>query len=216
MNLILLGPPGAGKGAQCERLVSTFSFVQLSTGDMLRAEVKSGSKHGQMVKRIMDLGDLVPDNLIISMISSQVDECSGENGLIFDGFPRTLGQAEELDAMFSDKSLNMDHVIQIEVSEDAIIERISGRFSCTACNAGYHDTFSKPVEDEKCDKCGSTNFLRRSDDNPEAVRSRLVAYREQTAPILPFYSDKGVLHSVDGLRGMEEVFDQIKEIVAGG
>jgi adenylate kinase len=107
-------------------------------------------------------------------------------------------------------------VIQIEVSEDAIIERISGRFSCTACNAGYHDTFSKPVEDEKCDKCGSTNFLRRSDDNPEAVRSRLVAYREQTAQILPFYSDKGVLHSVDGLRGMEEVFDQIKEIVAGG
>ncbi len=216
MNLILLGPPGAGKGTQCERLVSTFDLVQLSTGDMLRAEVKSGSELGQTAKKIMDAGELVPDDLIISMISGQIDQHSDANGIILDGFPRTTAQAEALDEMFSEKSLDMDHVIQLEVDEDAIVERISGRFSCAACGAGYHDTFSMPAEEGKCDKCGSTEFSRRSDDNPEAVRSRLAAYRDQTAPILPFYSDKGVLQSVDGMGGMEEVFDQIKEIVTGG
>jgi adenylate kinase len=183
---------------------------------MLRAEVKSGSELGQTAKKIMDAGELVPDDLIISMISSQIDQHSDAKGIILDGFPRTTAQAEALDSMFSEKSLSMDHVIQLEVNEEAIVERISGRFSCANCGAGYHDSFSKPAEDGKCDKCGSTEFSRRSDDNPEAVRSRLAAYREQTAPILPFYSDKGVLQSVDGMGGMEEVFDQIKEIVAGG
>ena len=216
MNMIILGPPGGGKGTQCERLVEEYGLVQLSTGDLLRAEVKSGSELGQTAKKIMDAGQLVPDDMIISMISSQIDQNSDSEGIILDGFPRTTAQAEALDAMLSEKSLNMDHVVQLEVDEDAIVERLSGRFSCANCGAGYHDTFSQPAEEGKCDKCGHTEFSRRSDDNPETVRSRLVAYREQTAPILPFYQDKGVLQSVDGMGGMEEVFDQIKEIVASG
>jgi adenylate kinase len=216
MNLILLGPPGAGKGTQAERLVEAFGLVQLSTGDMLRAEVKSGSELGQTAQKIMDAGELVPDDLIISMISNQIDQHSDAKGVILDGFPRTTAQAEALDEMLSDKDLTMDFVIQLEVSEDTIVERISGRYSCAKCGAGYHDTFSQPAVEGTCDKCGSTEFSRRSDDNPEAVRSRLGAYRDQTAPILPFYADKGVLQSVDGMGGMEEVFDQIKEIVVGG
>ena len=216
MNLILLGPPGAGKGTQAERLVEAFGLVQLSTGDMLRAEVKSGSELGQTAQKIMDAGELVPDDLIIFMISTQIDQHSDAKGVILDGFPRTTAQAEALDEMLSDKDLTMDFVIQLEVSEDTIVERISGRYSCAKCGAGYHDTFSQPAVEGTCDKCGSTEFSRRSDDNPEAVRSRLGAYRDQTAPILPFYTDKGVLQSVDGMGGMEEVFDQIKEIVAGG
>jgi adenylate kinase len=216
MNLILLGPPGAGKGTQAERLVEAFGLVQLSTGNMLRAEVKSGSELGQTAQKIMDAGELVPDDLIISMISNQIDQHSDAKGVILDGFPRTTAQAEALDEMLSDKDLTMDFVIQLEVSEDTIVERISGRYSCAKCGAGYHDTFSQPAVEGTCDKCGSTEFSRRSDDNPEAVRSRLGAYWNQTALILPFYTDKGVLQSVDGMGGMEEVFDQIKEIVAGG
>lgn len=216
MILILLGPPGAGKGTQSALLIEMFGLVQLSTGEMLRAEVKSGSEIGQTVKKIIDAGQLVPDEMIISMISDEIDQHRDAKGVILDGFPRTTAQAEALDSLLSEKSLNMDHVIQLEVNEDAIVERLSGRFSCAKCGAGYHDTFSKPAEEGICDKCGSEEFLRRTDDNPETVRSRLVAYREQTAPILPFYRDKGILQSVDGMGGMEEVFDQIKEIVTKG
>ncbi|MBT7265475.1 MAG: adenylate kinase [Rhodospirillaceae bacterium] len=216
MNLIMLGPPGAGKGTQCERLVESFGLIQLSTGDMLRAETSSGSELGQTVKKIMDAGNLVPDEVIISMISGQIDQHNEAQGVILDGFPRTTAQAEALDVMLSEKDLAMDFVIQLEVDEDAIVERISGRFSCAKCRAGYHDTFSNTAVEGICDKCGSTEFIRRTDDNPETVRSRLAAYREQTAPILPYYRDKGVLQSVDGMKGMEEVFDQIKEIIEGG
>ena len=216
MNLIMLGPPGAGKGTQCERLIEEYGLVQLSTGDMLRAEIKAGSELGKAVEEIMDAGKLVPDDLIVSMISSQIDQHRDEKGVILDGFPLTTTQAEALDVMLSEKGLNMDFVIQLNVNEDAIVERISGRYSCAKCGAGYHDSFSKPAEEGICDKCGSSEFLRRSDDNPATVRSRLAAYRDQTAPILPYYRDQGVLQSVDGMREMEEVFDQIKEIVAGG
>ncbi len=216
MNMIILGPPGAGKGSQCERLVETYGLVQFSTGEMLRAEVKSGSKLGQTAKKLMDAGQLVRDDLIISMISNQFDQHSDAKGVILDGFPRTTAQAEALDVMLSEKGLTMDHVVQLEVCEDAMVERLSGRFSCANCGAGYHDSFRRPAEEGKCDKCGHTKFSRRSDDNPETVRSRLVAYREQSAPVLPFYQDKGVLQSVGGMGGMDEVFDQIKEIVANG
>ncbi len=216
MNLIILGPPGAGKGTQSEKMVETFGLVQLSTGDMLRAEVKSGSEPGDETKNIMDLGELVPDDRIVAMISKQIDKPSTVKGFILDGFPRTTAQARALDAMLSEKSLKMDHVIQLVIDENVIVERLSGRFSCSECGVGYHDSFKKPAEDGRCDKCGAQEFLRRSDDKPETVRSRLLAYREQTAPILPFYSDKGVLQSIDGMGTVEEVFDKINEIVAGG
>jgi adenylate kinase len=183
---------------------------------MLRAEIKSGSELGETVKKIIDAGSLVPDDLIVSMISSQIDQHEGTKGIILDGVPRTTAQAEALDKLLSSKGLNMDFVIHLEVDEEAIVERITGRYSCSECGAGYHESFSKPAEEGVCDKCGSTEFIRRSDDNPETVRSRLAAYRDQTAPILPYYRDKGVLRSVDGRKGMEEVFDQIKEIIAGG
>lgn len=215
MNVILLGPPGAGKGTQAQRLGDAFNLAPLSTGDMLRDEVKSGSDLGKTAKEIMDAGQLVPDDLIISMISDRIDHQSGD-GVILDGFPRTTAQAEALDDMLDAKNLQMDFVIQIDVDEDAIIERLSGRFSCTECGAGYHDVFAKPSEDGVCDKCGSTEFSRRSDDNPETIRSRLQAYREQTAPILPFYSEKGVLKTVDGMGAMEVVFNDIKEVVSAG
>ena len=216
MNLILLGPPGAGKGTQCERLVDTYGLVQLSTGDMLRAEVRSGSDLGVRAKKIMDNGQLVPDDLMIAMISGRIDAENDADGIILDGFPRTTAQAEALDAMLDDKCLTMDHVIQLEVDEDAIVERLSGRFSCASCGAGYHDSFAKPKEDGVCDKCGSTEFTRRSDDNPETVRSRLAAYNEQTAPILPYYDGKGSLKRVNGMGGMEKVFGEITRIIDGG
>jgi len=215
MNLILLGPPGAGKGTQCERLVDTYGLVQLSTGDMLRAEVKSGSDLGVKAKKIMDDGQLVPDDLMIAMISGRIDAETDAEGIILDGFPRTTAQAEALDAMLDDKGLAMDHVIQLEVDEDAIVERLSGRYSCANCGAGYHDTFATPKEDGVCDKCGSMEFSRRSDDNPETVRSRLAAYNEQTAPILPYYDGKGSLKRVNGMGGMEDVFGEIKGIIDG-
>lgn len=215
MNLILLGPPGAGKGTQAQRLVDTYGLVQLSTGDMLRAEVESGSDLGVRAKKIMDGGQLVPDDLMIAMISGRIDAASASDGIILDGFPRTTAQAEALDTMLDAKGLAMDHVIQLEVDEDAIIARLSGRFSCAACGAGYHDTYAKPEVEGVCDKCGATEFARRSDDNADTVRSRLVAYNEQTAPILPYYGRKGSLKQVDGLGAMETVFGEIKGIIDG-
>ena len=216
MNMILLGPPGAGKGTQAEYLVDMYGLVQLSTGEMLRAEVKSGSELGKKAKELMDAGSLVPDDLIIDMISGQIDQHKEAKGVILDGFPRTTAQAETLDEMIGDKGLNIDHVIQMEVDEDAVVERISGRFSCSDCGAGYHDSLNKTEIDGVCDKCGSTEFTRRADDNAETVRSRLKAYREQTAPILPYYEKRGSLDTINGIGSMEEVFDRIKEIVEGG
>ena len=215
MNLIILGPPGAGKGTQCERIVDKFKLVQLSTGEMLRAEVKSRSGLGKRADKLMDLGELVPDDIIVDMISNQIDQHSVAEGFILDGFPRTTAQAISLDLMLSDKSLKMDYVIQLEVDEDSIVKRLSGRFSCSECGAGFHDTYKKPIQSGICDKCGSKHFSRRSDDNPKTVRSRIEAYRKKTAPILPFYRDKGVLQSIDGMLEMDEVFDQITEIIAG-
>ncbi len=212
MNVILLGPPGAGKGTQAERLGKTFDLVQLSTGDMLREEVRGGTELGKTAKKIMDSGALVPDELIISMISGRIDRVGGK-GIILDGFPRTTAQAEALDKMLAEKNLKLDHVIQLKVDEDALVQRLSGRFACAKCGAGYHDTFSPPKTEGVCDRCGATEFSRRSDDNPETVRARLVAYREQTAPILPYYDEKGALKAIDGMGEMDEVFRRIREIV---
>ena len=213
MNLILLGPPGAGKGTQARRVVETFGLVQLSTGDMLRAEVSSGSDLGARAKKLMDDGQLVPDDLMIDMIAGQIDAMSDADGIILDGFPRTTAQAKALDNMLDERGLAIDHVIQLEVEEESLVARLTGRFSCIACGAGYHDTFAKPALDGICDKCGATDFARRSDDNAKTVKLRLEAYNEQTAPILPYYDRKGTLKRVDGLGDMETVFSEIKEII---
>lgn len=213
MNLILLGPPGAGKGTQAKRIEDNYGLVQLSTGDMLRAVVASGSELGREAQRIMDAGQLMPDSLMIDMISARIDEPDCAKGFILDGFPRTTGQAIALDEMLSEKGLNLDAVIVIKVDEEALVERITGRYSCEACGAGYHDRFQRPQVEGVCDKCGSNDFNRRADDNEETVRSRLAAYHEQTAPILPYYDSKGVMRSVDGMADIEKVTAELLEIL---
>ncbi|MBL4690517.1 MAG: adenylate kinase [Rhodospirillales bacterium] len=213
MKLILMGPPGAGKGTQAQRLEKSCNIIQLSTGDMLRAAVASGSDVGKQAKEIMEAGGLVSDDLIIAMISSRIDQDDCQNGFILDGFPRTTPQAEALDVMLTDKGIQIDHVIEIEVDDDAMVARITGRYTCAGCGAGYHDEFQKPGTEGVCDQCGGTEFTRRADDNAETVRSRLEAYHEQTAPILSFYKEKGVVKGVDGMAAIDDVTNQLNGIV---
>jgi adenylate kinase len=209
-----LGPPGAGKGTQAKRIEQTHGLVQLSTGDMLRAAVASGGELGRQAKEIMDAGELMPDDLMVAMISERIDQPDCANGFILDGFPRTSAQAEALDAMLSEKGLKLDSVIEIRVDEDALVGRITGRFTCAGCGAGYHDTFQRPEVDGVCDRCGASEFVRRDDDNEETVRSRLDAYRSQTAPILPYYAERGVLQGVDGMAEIDAVTRQIEEALS--
>jgi adenylate kinase len=215
LNLILLGPPGAGKGTQAKKLTDERGLVQLSTGDMLRAEVASGSALGVEAKKIMDAGQLVSDAIVIGMIDGRTNKPDTAKGVIFDGFPRTVAQAEALDAMLAKKGKKIDAVVELKVDDAALIERISGRFTCAKCGTGYHDKFARPKKDGICDKCGSTEFTRRADDNAETVKARLVAYNQQTAPILPYYRAKGVLHTVDGMAAMSEVAGQIDRVLGG-
>ncbi len=213
MNVILLGPPGAGKGTQAKRLEERHHLVQLSTGDMLRTLVASGSALGKEAKAVMDAGKLMPDGLMVQMISDRIDEPDCKDGFILDGFPRTAAQAESLDEMLTKKGLKLDRVIQLEVDEEALVERITGRFSCAACGAGYHDKFQRPKVEGVCDSCGGTEFRRRDDDNEATVRARLEAYHAQTAPILPYYKQAGVLQGVDGMAEIDEVTRQIEEVL---
>jgi len=213
MKLILLGAPGAGKGTQAKRLEEAYGIVQLSTGDMLRAEVSSGSDLGQELKSVMDAGELVTDELMISMISSRVDHEDCQKGYILDGFPRTTAQAEALDTMLADKGQKLDSVIEMKVDETVLVERITGRYTCATCGQGYHDSFQKPEKEGVCDKCGGTHFKRRDDDNEETVRSRLVSYREKTAPIAAHYAAKGMLKSIDGMADIDDVTSQLKAIL---
>ncbi len=215
MNIILLGAPGAGKGTQAKRLEERYRMVQLSTGDMLRAAVASGSEVGRKAKEIMDAGKLVPDDLVIRMISQRIDEPDCAKGFLLDGFPRTTAQAEALDAMLAEKDLKLDAVIQIRVDEEALVERITGRFTCANCGAGYHDRFQRPQSEGVCDHCGSTDFVRRDDDNEETVRKRMEAYRAQTAPILPHYEAQGLLLGVDGMADIDEVTEQLYKVLDG-
>ncbi len=213
MNLILLGPPGAGKGTQAKRLEDAYKIIQLSTGDMLRAEVSSGSELGAKAKEIMEAGGLAPDDVIIAMISGRIDHDDCVNGFILDGFPRTVPQAEALAEMLANKGMSIDHVVAIEVDPEAMVARITGRFTCSECGAGYHDDFQPTKVDGVCDTCGGTTFTRRADDNAETVRNRLSAYEEQTAPIIAFYRDKGALKTVDGMADIDVVTASLKEII---
>ncbi|MGN7158539.1 adenylate kinase [Sphingomonas sp. SAFR-052] len=212
MDIILLGPPGAGKGTQAARLESTRGMVQLSTGDMLRAAVKAGSPVGLQAKAVMDAGELVSDAIVSALIGERLDQL-GDQGAIFDGYPRTAAQADALDLLLEHRGRKLTHVIELVVDEDALVERIVGRFTCGNCGAGYHDRFKQPAVAGVCDVCGSTEFKRRPDDNEATVRTRMVEYRAKTAPILPLYESRGIVHRVDGMADMDDVTAQIGSIL---
>ncbi|WBH17115.1 adenylate kinase [Sphingomonas radiodurans] len=215
MNIILLGPPGAGKGTQSERLVADRGMVQLSTGDMLRAAVKAGTPVGVQAKAVMDAGALVSDTIVSDLIGENLDRLDADQGAIFDGYPRTAAQASALDQLLDARGRTLDHVIELEVNEDALVERIVGRFTCGNCGASYHDSFKLPKVADTCDVCGAHEFKRRPDDNEETVRTRMAEYRAKTAPILPIYDARGLVHRVDGMADIAEVTRAIEAILDG-
>ena len=216
LNIILLGPPGAGKGTQAASLVEQRGMVQLSTGDMLRAAVKAGTDVGKMADEIMKAGKLFPDELMAEILGEAMDAIPAESGLIFDGYPRTERQAELLDGLLAARGRHLDHVIELEVDEQALVDRITGRFSCAKCGAGYHDRYKLPKTDGVCDVCGATQFKRRPDDNADTVRTRMAEYRAKTAPILPIYAARGILQRVDGMANMDQVEKAIAAILDAG
>ena len=216
MNIILLGPPGAGKGTQAQRLVERHGMRQLSTGDMLRAAVKAETPTGLEAKAVMERGELVSDEIVSALIGDELDAMGPDAGAIFDGYPRTAAQAESLDAILAQRGRQLDHVIELVVDEDALVERITGRFTCATCGKGYHDKFEQPKVPGTCDKCGGTEFKRRPDDNAETVRTRMAEYRAKTAPILPIYEARGIVSKVDGMGEMDAVTAEIEAVLKAG
>jgi adenylate kinase len=214
VNIILLGPPGAGKGTQSAGLVERHGMLQLSTGDMLRAAVKAGTPVGLEAKAVMERGELVSDAIVSALIDENLAAMPAEQGAIFDGYPRTAAQGEQLDELLAKHGRSLDHVIELEVDVDALVERITGRFSCANCGALYHDTANPPAKEGVCDVCGSTEFKRRPDDNEETVRTRMAEYRAKTAPILPGYEARGIVTRVDGMADIGEVAAAIDAILA--
>ncbi|NNF77664.1 MAG: adenylate kinase [Rhizobiales bacterium] len=215
MKLIFLGPPGAGKGTQAKRIEQVHNLVQLSTGDMLRAAIASGSEVGKQAKEVMDGGNLVSDDIVVGIVAERLNDDDLENGFILDGFPRTVGQAKALDKMLGDRGEALDAVVSIDVDDELLVERITGRYTCAKCGKGYHDMFERPETEGVCDRCGSTAFSRRADDNAETVRERLKAYHAETAPLLPYYAKKGILKTIDGMTEIEQVTGQIDEVLSG-
>jgi adenylate kinase len=213
VNIILLGPPGAGKGTQAQRLVDAHGMVQLSTGDMLRETRKAETALGREVASVMDSGALVSDEIVSAMIDAKLGSLTPETGVIFDGYPRTEKQAHSLDEILSGHNRTLDHVIELDVDEDALVERITGRYTCASCGKGYHDTFEQPKQPGVCDRCGSTEFKRRPDDNEDTVRTRMAEYRAKTAPILPIYEARGIVSRVDGMADMDAVTASIEAVL---
>ena len=215
MNLILLGPPGAGKGTQAEAITEKRGLVQLSTGEMLRQAVKAGTPIGREASAIMEAGGLVPDKIVIQIIAERIAASDCAKGFILDGFPRTLKQAAALDVLLASLGKQIDAVIEIKVDDKVLIDRISGRYMCANCGASYHDTNCKPKVEGVCDRCGSKAFVRRADDNAETVKNRLMAYYRETAPLIGYYFAKGKLRTVDGMAAISEVSRQVDGILAG-
>jgi adenylate kinase len=211
MNLVLLGPPGAGKGTQAKRLQDQRALVQLSTGDMLRAAVAAGTELGRKAGEIMERGALVPDEIVIGLIAERMDADKGGKGFILDGFPRTIGQAEALDRLLEARGKEVDRVVVLDVDDDKLVQRITGRFTCATCGEGYHDLFKKPKVEGVCDGCGGTTFTRRKDDTEEVVRARLTAYHAQTKPLIAYYAKQGKVRSVDGMADIETVQKEIDQ-----
>lgn len=216
MIILLMGPPGAGKGTQARRIEEKYDIIQLATGDMFRERIASGDAFGKKIKDIVEGGNLVPDELTIQMIKDRIAQPDCENGFILDGFPRTVEQAEGLAEMLSEAGLQLDTVVQIEADDDALVERISGRFTCSDCDEGYHDSFKKPKVEDTCDCCGAEGkFTRRADDTEEKVKVRLGVYHGQTAPVLTYYEGKNMLEKVDGMQDMDDVTTSISAILDG-
>lgn len=215
MNIILLGPPGAGKGTQAKLIEDRYGMKQLSTGDMLRAAVAAGTETGKRAKVLMDRGDLVPDDVVVGIIADRLDAPDVSKGFILDGFPRNTAQAGALDKMLAGKGLKLDAVIEMKVDDEALVERITGRYTCSSCGKGYHDKFQQPKVAGTCDVCGSNAFTRRADDNEKTVRDRLSVYNDQTAPLVAYYGAKGVLKTIDGMALIGKVTGQIEEVLKG-